>query len=172
VQPEIRPVTAADAEAAAWCHLLCWREAYAGVVPADLLLERTSDIDRRIERWTTPLGPGRRRWIALNPDPAAPLQDRVAGFIGVGPGRDEDAPVPFELEAIYTRQAFWSTGLGGRLLDVAVGKEPAFLWVFEDNHRALSFYQRQGFEPDGVRKHDPYFDLYEIRLVRNGMFHG
>jgi GNAT superfamily N-acetyltransferase len=166
VQPEIRPVTPEDAEAAAWCHLLCWREAYAGLVPADQLLERTSNIERRIERWSTPLGDGRKRWIALNPDPSASVEDQVAGFVGIGPGRDEGAPVPFELEAIYTRQAFWRTGLGGRLLDVAVGKQAAFLWVFEENERALGFYRRHGFEPDGVSKHDPYFDLQEIRLVR------
>ncbi|WP_350274109.1 GNAT family N-acetyltransferase [Kribbella sp. HUAS MG21] len=166
MQPEIRLVTADDAVAAAWCHLLCWREAYADLVPADLLLARTSDIDRRTERWTTPLGAGRERWIALNPDPAAPVEERVIGFAGTGPGRDEDSPVPFELEAIYTRQAFWRTGLGGRLLDVAVGKQPAFLWVFEANTRARAFYERHGFEPDGAGKYDPYFDLHEIRLVR------
>ena len=136
-------------------------------MPADVLLERTSNIERRTGRWRTHLGAGARRWIALNPDPTAAPEDRVAGFIGTGPGRDEDSPVPFELEAIYTRQAFWRTGLGGRLLDVAVGKQPAFLWVFEGNERARAFYQRHGFEPDGVRKHDPYFDLYEIRLVRS-----
>jgi GNAT superfamily N-acetyltransferase len=167
VNPEIRPATVEDAEAGAWCHLLCWREAYAGLVPAELLLERTSNIERRTERWQTQLAGGARRWIAVNPDPAAAPADRVAGFIGIGPGRDDDAPVPFELEAIYTRQAFWSTGLGGRLLDVAVGKQAAFLWVFEGNERARAFYQRHGFEPDGVRKHDPYFDLHEIRLVRH-----
>ncbi|MFF0344000.1 GNAT family N-acetyltransferase [Kribbella sp. NPDC004875] len=167
MQPEIRPATVEDAEAGAWCHLLCWREAYAGLVPTDLLVERTSDIERRIHRWRTNLADGRQRWIALNPDPAAPVEERVAGFIGTGPGRDEDSPVPFELEAIYTRQTFWKTGLGTRLFDVAVGKQPAFLWVFEDNERALAFYRRHGFAPDGVRKHDPYFGLWEIRLVRS-----
>jgi GNAT superfamily N-acetyltransferase len=166
MQPEIRPATVEDAEAGAWCHLLCWREAYAGLLADDVLLERTSDIERRIERWRGNLGTGRKRWIALNPDRSAPLEDRVAGFVGIGPGRDEDAPVPFELEAIYTRQAFWKTGLGTRLLDVAVGKQPAFLWVFEGNARARAFYQRHGFTPDGTGKHDPYFDLYEIRMVR------
>ena|SRR5690348_5315694 len=165
MQPEIRPATVEDAEAAAWCHLLCWREAYAGLVPDEVLLERTSDIDGRISRWRANLSEGRARWIAVNPGSA--VEDRVAGFIGTGPGRDEDAPVPFELEAIYTRQAFWKTGLGTRLLDVAVGKQPAFLWVFEGNARARAFYERHGFVPDGTGKHDPYFDLREIRMVRH-----
>ena len=167
MQPEIRPATVDDAEVGAWCHLLCWREAYAGLVPDDVLLERTSDIDRRISRWRANIADGRTRWIAVNPDPAADLHDRVAGFIGTGPGRDADSPVPFELEAIYTRRAYWKTGLGTRLLEVAVGKQPAFLWVFEGNTRARTFYERHGFIPDGTGKHDPCFDLYEIRMVRH-----
>ena len=164
--PEIRPATVEDAEAAAWCHLLCWREAYADLVPADQLLEWTSDIERRTERWTTGAKEGRRRWIALNPEPAAAVEERVVGFSAAGPGRDEDAPVALELEAIYTRQAWWGTGLGGRLLEVAIGKDPAGLWVFEDNRRALAFYRRHGFVPDGARKYDPFFGLMEIRMVR------
>ncbi|WP_433160845.1 N-acetyltransferase family protein [Kribbella sp. CA-247076] len=164
--PEIRPATVEDAEAAAWCHLLCWREAYADLVPADRLLEGTSDIDRRTERWVTNLEEGRKRWIALNPDPAAAVEDQVIGFSAAGSGRDEDAPVTLELEAIYTRQAQWGSGLGRRLLEVAIGKDQASLWVFEDNLRALTFYRRNGFVADGARKHDPYFGLMEIRLVR------
>jgi GNAT superfamily N-acetyltransferase len=164
--PQIRRATVEDAEAAAWCHLLCWREAYADLVPAGQLLERTSDIDRRTERWATGVGEGRRRWIALNPDPAVAVQDRVIGFAAAGTGRDEDAPTALELEAIYTRQACWGTGLGARLLEVAVGKDPASLWVFEDNLRALTFYRRNGFVADGARKYDPFFGLMEIRMVR------
>ncbi|MEV0798706.1 GNAT family N-acetyltransferase [Kribbella sp. NPDC050281] len=166
MQPLIRRATVEDSEAAAWCHLLCWREAYADLVPADQLLERTSDIDRRIERWTTAAKNGWVRWLALNPDPAAPVADRVVGFASGGPGRDDDAPTPLELQAIYTRQKWWGTGLGARLLELAIGKDPASLWVFEDNRRARSFYQRNDFVEDGARKHDPFFGLWEIRMIR------
>ncbi|WP_405061030.1 GNAT family N-acetyltransferase [Kribbella sp. NBC_01505] len=164
--PEIRQATVEDAEAAAWCHLQCWQEAYAGLAPADLLAQRTANVPQRIERWTQALSAGSVRWLAINPAEEADVRDRVAGFSISSPGRDEDSPVPLELQAIYTRQAWWGTGLGTRLLDVAVGKDPAYLWVFENNERALGFYARQGFVADGERLHDEFFDLWEIRLVR------
>jgi len=166
MEPLIRRATAADAEAGAWCHLLCWREAYAGLVAPELLLERTSDVERRTERWTSYLDVGLVRWIALNPDPDAPVEDRVIGFSSPGPARDEDAPMPLELYAIYARQKWWGTGLGTRLLDVAIGKEAASLWVFERNERSLAFYAKHGFAADGGRSDDPFFGLTEIRMVR------
>lgn len=166
MEPLIRRATVADAEAGAWCHLLCWREAYAGMVDDERLLRRTSDIERRTERWTTHLTADSVIWIAVNPDPTAPIEERVVGFSWPGQGRDEDAPTPLELFAIYSRQKWWGTGLGSRLLDVAIGKEAASLWVFEGNQRALGFYARHGFAADGGRSDDPFFGLTEIRLVR------
>src|SRR6266540_4692884 len=165
MQPEIRRATVDDAEAGAWCHLLCWREAYDGLVEPGLLAERTSDIDRRLERWTIAVAEG-RWWIAVNPDPEAAVEDRVVGVVSAGQGRDDDAPTPLELYAIYARKAWWGTGLGGRLLEVAIGKEPASLWVLEGNDRARAFYRRHGFVEDGTRVDEPYFDVPEIRMVR------
>lgn len=164
MQPEIRPAGVEDAEAGAWCHLLCWQEAYADLVDPAKLAERTADVDRRIERWRTAAEEGRERWIALNPDPGAPVRDRVVGLVAIGPGPDQDAPV--ELEAIYTRKAWWGTGLGSRLLEVAVGNRPAGLWVLENNERAKAFYRHKGFAEDGVVAAEPFFDVTEIRMVR------
>ncbi|GAB2669988.1 GNAT family N-acetyltransferase [Kribbella swartbergensis] len=166
MRPEIRRATVDDAEAAAWCHLLCWREAYDGLVEPAVLAERTDDSDRRIERWISALAEGEVRWLAINPDPDAGVRDRVIGFSAAGPARDDDAPTPLELFAIYTRKAWWSTGLGTRLMEVAIGKEPASLWVLEDNERARAFYRRHGFVEDGTRVEEPYFGVPEIRMVR------
>lgn len=164
--PEIRRAEVADAAAGAWCHLLCWREAYDGLVEPGLLAERTNDVERRIERWASALADGVVRWIAVNPDPAAGVEDRVIGFSAPGPSRDEDAPTPLELYAIYARKAWWGTGLGARLLDVAIGKEPATLWVLEGNHRARAFYRHHGFREDGTRVDEPFFAVPEIRMTR------
>jgi GNAT superfamily N-acetyltransferase len=166
MEPVIRLATVADAEAGARCHLTCWREAYAGVVQPDLLAERASDLERRISKWRSALAAGVVRWIALNPDPAVPVADQVIGFSSPGPCRDEDAPTPLELYAIYVRERWWGTGLGERLLNVAIGRDAASLWVLEDNNRARSFYRRHGFLPDGTRVDEPFFGVPEIRMVR------
>jgi GNAT superfamily N-acetyltransferase len=166
MEPLIRRATAADAEAGAWCHLLCWREAYAGLVDPERLLERTSDLERRTERWISYIARDLVVWIAENPDPDASTEERVIGFSIPGPARDEDVPTPLELYAIYARQNWWGTGLGSRLLDVAIGKEAASLWVFERNERSLTFYAKHGFAADGGSSEDPFFGLTEIRMVR------
>lgn len=162
----IRQAGVPDAEAGARCHVACWREAYAGVVEPARLAETTGDVDRRIAKWTGALAAGVVRWIALNPDPGAAVGDRVVGFSAAGPSRDEDAPTPLELYALYVRQGWWGTGLGSRLMGVAIGSEPASLWMLEDNPRARAFYARHGFVADGTRVDEPFFGVPEVRLVR------
>jgi GNAT superfamily N-acetyltransferase len=165
-QPLIRRATTADAEAATHCHVTCWQEGYAGIVDPDRLAE-VATVDRRLPRWQQHLADGAERWIAEHPGgPDQPVVDRVVGFAAPGMSRDVDAPTPLELYALYVRKDWWGTGLGGRLLEVAIGNEPAMLWVFEANARARAFYTKHGFEPDGSRKDDPLFGLPEIRMVR------
>ncbi|ADB34207.1 GCN5-related N-acetyltransferase [Kribbella flavida DSM 17836] len=165
---EIRRATVADAEAGAWCHLLCWQEAYAGLLAPERLREKTDPqgIGRRTERWAAAIDAGVVRWLALNPAAGVPVRDRVIGFSSPGPARDEDAPTPLELYAIYTRKAWWGTGLGQRLLDVAIGRQAASLWVLEGNDRACAFYRRNGFAEDGARADEEFFGVPEIRMVR------
>lgn len=163
---EIRRAELADAAAGAWCHLRCWQEAYGEVVDPARLAEKTGDPEQRAERWASAIEAGVVRWLAINPDPDAIVQDRVIGFASPGPSRDEDAPTPLELYAIYVREKWWGSGLGGRLMEVAIGKEPASLWVFEANERARAFYRKQGFVEDGAIVDEPYFGVPEIRMVR------
>lgn len=51
----------------------------------------------------------------------------------------------------------------------AIGDSPAYLWVVESNPRALAFYVKQGFRPDGKRRQLPpeWESLPEFRMVRS-----
>jgi GNAT superfamily N-acetyltransferase len=166
-QPLIRRATVSDVEAGAQCHANCWQEAYAGIVDPTRLAEATADVPARSRRWQTAIEDGAERWLAMHPDgDDVPVTECVVGFAAPGMSRDSDGPRVLEVYAIYVRKAWWGTGLGGRLLEVAVGDEPALLWVLEANARARAFYARHGFRPDGARKLDPVFGEPEIRMVR------
>jgi GNAT superfamily N-acetyltransferase len=163
----VRRARVADAEAAAYCHASCWQEAYDGLVDPARLAEATRDVEARVERWRTDLEDGAERWVALHPDgDAVAVPERVIGFAAPGLSRDPDAPYPLELYAVYVRKAWWRSGLGSRLLDVAIGNQPAIVWLFETNTRAREFYVRHGFRPDGVRRDEARFGVPEIRMVR------
>jgi GNAT superfamily N-acetyltransferase len=127
--PSIRVARVEDAAAAAACHAACWREAYAQIVDPVVLAVRTSDLAERTRRWRQRLEAGAHRWLALVPD------DVVVGCAARGPGRDDDIDLDCELEAIYVREAYWGSGLADRLLEVTIGDEPAYLWVFEASKR-------------------------------------
>jgi GNAT superfamily N-acetyltransferase len=149
-----------DAAAGAALHIACWQEAYAGIVDPDVLAARTNDLAERTERWRGFLSDGTPQWLAVADD------GDLIGWSSAGPGRDDDIDLDLELFAIYVRAAHYGTGIGARLLEVAIGDAPAYLWVFEANGRARAFYERHGFTPDGARKPEPSFLEPEIRMVR------
>jgi len=70
------------------------------------------------------------------------------------------------LRALYVRREHWGTGMGQRLLDEALGDEPATLRVFRDNLRARRFYARNRFVPDGHEAEEPHLGGVEIGMVR------
>ena len=62
----------------------------------------------------------------------------------------------------------YGSGAGQALLDAAIGRSAASLWILQDNPRARAFYERNGFRSDGsVKDDDRWGDpVREERLVR------
>lgn len=157
--PVLRRATPADAEAGAALHRACWREAYGPYVDRALLDERLADTDRWTAAWDRQLTDGPPRTVAE-------ADGELVGFAVAGPSRDDDAPAPAELYAIYSRKSWWGTGLGQLLWDAVRPDQPTSLWVLEANARAQAFYRRNGFIADGAREHYTGLDAWEIRMVR------
>ncbi|HEY0949156.1 GNAT family N-acetyltransferase [Nocardioides sp.] len=157
--PVLRAAGAGDAEAGAALHRACWREAYGPYVDPLLLDQRLADADRWVASWRHQLASGPPRVLAE-------ADGELIGFAVAGPARDADPPAPIELYAIYTRAAWWGTGLGRRLWEAVRPERPCSLWVLEANARARAFYARLGFAADGARELYAGLDAWEIRMVR------
>lgn len=163
----LRVPTLADAAALASVHTAIWRETYTGMMPERLLDDESRQ--RREQMWA--------RILFADPVPqrtvVAEVGGELVGFASAGESFAHDAEkalVPvreLQLYAINVLAAHHGTGIGQQLLDAAIGAEPAQLWVARDNPRAMAFYRRNAFAPDGVEFADPSLDnLVELRMVR------
>ena len=144
----IRRATGADAEAIAGVHVASMRAAYQGQFPAGALVQ--VDARDRAERWRQHLA------RAASVTVLAEADGRLVGFADFGSCRDEDlSPGVGELMALYVLPDAWGSGVGSALMREALcrfrgdGFAEVVLWVIEGNRRAVRFYRRFGFVPDG-----------------------
>ena len=155
----VKPMETEDELAGkAYVHWKAWHEAYRELIPADYLKGLT------LERCTAIA----RRW----PDNLLVAKDgeRVIGFCGYGAYRDDSLPDTGEIFALYVLSGYYGTGAGAMLMKEALGRlsryPSAALWVLADNHRAIRFYEKQGFVPDGTEQTVTLGKpLREIRMI-------
>lgn len=159
----VRRAAPADVAAVAACQAACWREAYAGLVRPGFFDAYPEGMG--VDRWERVLADG-DRVVSVAVDGSG-----VVGFASAGPAPAQDdsgpPPRPWQLSAVYLRAHRQGRGVADRLLASSLGARPAYLWVFQDNPRAIAFYRRHGFVPDGTAKVDErWTGLPEVRMVR------
>jgi GNAT superfamily N-acetyltransferase len=154
-QPLIRAATEGDARSIAEVHVASWHGAYSDILDLNNVGD-SMDVDVRAKVWAEriPLvgAEGYRTWVAE-------IDSRVVGFSFTQPTEDDDLnPLEIaELVALYLAPKHFGAGIGKPLLDRAVagmrsqGFLQATLWVLEENARAIRFYRREGWRPDGSR---------------------
>ncbi|WP_420367481.1 GNAT family N-acetyltransferase [Curtobacterium sp. L1-20] len=153
----VRPARESDTAGIAAVHVQAWREAYAHLMPATFLAGL--DQGRRETGWRTIIADEVTDvLVALD-------GEKIIGWASAGSGRDGCAPTDRELEGIYVLAAAYGSGAGQQLLDAAIGDEPAFLWMADNNPRAEAFYRRNRFERDGAEKTES-FGGASVRVVR------
>lgn len=140
----------------AFVHWRCWHEVYAGIVDPDYLGSLTLEVcEERALR---------------SPENHIVAKDNgnVIGFVGYG-GRGEEAPGVGELFTLYVLPEYWGKGVGRSLMAAALEQLKDYpevcLWVLKENSRAIRFYQKCGFCPDGEEKYSQKCGAAGIRLV-------
>jgi GNAT superfamily N-acetyltransferase len=148
----VRLARESDAPAVGMVQATVWREAYAGVLPAQVL--ETFEPTAFTNAW--------RRSLASPPEGiyrllAACAGAQVVGFASIGPSQDPDAsPETGELSAIGVHPQARRAGHGSRLLNASVdtlrgaGAETMHTWVLADDEATRVFLVQAGLVPDGA----------------------
>ena len=132
---QIRPAEATDMDTVAALHAANWRASYRGMLPdAYLDNEVGDDLQRQWQRAF--IAPNDVVLVASDPD--------IVGFIAVW-----CRPDPF-IDNLHVDPGRRSQGVGAKLMRASGallrqnGHNAAYLWVLEDNRRAVAFYERLG----------------------------
>jgi ribosomal protein S18 acetylase RimI-like enzyme len=136
---KIRRATQSDLKGIATIHIESWKDSYSDVLPAEFLAEQ---IDRDLaQHWSE---------IQIQNEDVVLVaeEDSLVGFVAVW-----CRPIPF-IDNLHVIPSHRSKKLGVALIKAAAkelinkGHNAAYLWVFESNEKAISFYERLG----GVQK--------------------
>ena len=131
------------AEAVARLHIACWQEAYAGIVPAEVLA--TSDLAERTAKWRQSIADPDSFVLAAFDD-ARP----VALVLARARNEPDAADGEGEIGALYVRASHYRLKLGTQLMAAAArwwlarGGRSLRLGVLTENARAVAFYERIG----------------------------
>ena len=167
----VRLARESDAPAVGLVQATVWQEAYAAVVPADVLA--TFEPSAFAGAWRRSLAappPGVHRLLV------ACAGDQVVGFASIGPSQDPDTtPETGELTVIAVHPQARRAGHGSRLLNAAVdtlrgaGADQLAVWVLATDEHTRAFLVASGLTPDGAfrdRVVSPEGDTArEVRLV-------
>jgi ribosomal protein S18 acetylase RimI-like enzyme len=145
-----------------------WRAGYRDIVAPD----RLADLPE--ERWRHEVGVGLRRPVGDAFTYVAEIAGGFAGYCYVAaPSRESDlGPGTAELVAMYVDPGHWREGAGNALMEAALQRlgglpyEDAVLWTFKENGRAIGFYERHGWKPDGTEKIHPRTGAAAVRFRR------
>ncbi|MGX6648569.1 GNAT family N-acetyltransferase [Maricaulaceae bacterium MS644] len=151
----VQPASTEDAAAIALVGAATFLESYAGVIDGAALVRHCAEKQTEAVYAAAIADPAQRLWLAL-------MDGAPVGYLHL---TVPDLPVPtqdgdLEIKRIYVLSRLHGTGLGRKLLGMAEdyarrrGARTLLLGVYKQNHRALGFYGRMGFESVGERAFD------------------
>ena len=156
----IRAAGPKDAEVVTRVYVDSWNAGFGSRMP---VVEADAS---RIERWRNDLSDATptRWWLAE-------VTEAVSGFVGIGPSRDPIDPTLGELDTIAVRPENWHSGVGKRLMSVALeqmrvdGYQVAILWTLNRYSLGERFYVATGWSRTENTRNDGDQIRYEYDLV-------
>jgi len=136
---KIRRATQTDLQDIAAIHIESWKDSYSDVLPAKFL---GGQIDSDFKRYWNEID------IQIEDIVMVAARESIVGFLAVW-----CRPIPF-IDHLHVRPSQRSKKIGSALMKTVAkelvneGHKTAYLWVFENNKKAIRFYERLG----GIQK--------------------
>lgn len=143
----IREARLADIEAAARVRAQAWRESFTGFLPEEVLDNADAWAPEVAARWAHNMTDrGATYWVGVDKATGS-----IVGVSHADAATGPDQPTTLILKSLYVLDGAKGSGLAVALVRRAIGDDiRAHLWVIDGNERAIAFYRRLGFEPDGL----------------------
>lgn len=153
----IRPAVPGDEIALGVVGSATFLESYSEIIPGADLIEhcRKQHAPEVYKAYITSNDPNYACWLAESTATNAPIGYAVTSAVEAP---TEGRPGDIELKRIYVFSKYHGTGTGRELMTAAlkhareIGSKRMLLGTYDQNHRAVAFYQRAGFEVVGERK--------------------
>ncbi|WP_205959020.1 GNAT family N-acetyltransferase [Pantoea stewartii] len=139
----LRQAQRSDADAIAHIHTAGWKDTYVKVMSSSFLTNHAQE--DRLSHWRSALSQRSDNEMVC----VAEYNGKIEGFICLK--LYNDAQWGCYIDSLHVSSSLRGKGAGKHLLRYAAewvkdrdGESPLYLWVFEDNTKAIAFYQRLG----------------------------
>lgn len=163
----LRPAGPDDADALALVGAATFLESFAGLIDGAGLVAHCTQA-HSAEAYRAYFAGGAKAWLAEIEPGGAP----VGYALSCEPEIDHAEAGDIELKRIYLLSRFQGSVISSALMQAVIadarGRSRLLLGVKDDNHRALSFYAKHGFETIGTRRFDvggKTYDDFVLALV-------
>lgn len=162
---EVRKAVKSDSKDLANIIVESWKSAYSNLIPEDEII-RFLDKERRQKQF--------ERFIEEDEIVLIGFYDGIAcGLVFANKDNDEDLEDCGSIYSIYLLEEYWGNGLASKLMETVINilKEhecnKISLWVYEENKRAINFYEKCKFVFDGNKKESRFSNKpIELRYIR------
>ena len=155
----IRAATGDDIGALALVGAATFLDGFAGILDGPALVAHCQQ-NHSEATYRRYLDKGASAFLA-EAEGGAPVGYALVSVPELEAARDGD----IELKRIYTLSRYHGSGMAAALLDAALeattGYGRLLLGVKDDNHRAIAFYRKHGFEQIGTRRFDVGGRIYD-----------
>ena len=160
---QIRKVQIGDEKILAYIQTESWKKAFADIISKEDM-KKYADINKSEEMYEYLLSNNIGYGMILL------IEGRPHGIAYWDKTREENMPEYAEIICIHSLQDNWGKGYGSRMMEHVLkeikeaGYEKVMLWVFEENMRAIRFYEKHGFIKSDNKK--MFEDSVEVMYSR------